>query len=176
MAAEHRLLVLDACVAINLRATGRWRQIFAAAEHLPLMPEIALREVLYLFNDEGEREEAPLTDLQAAGDLLSCGLNSDQLDVMLAFAAKLGQGEAAAIAVATTRELPLATDDRAAQDAVDFGVDRRLTTPQLLRRWAESGSPKSSEIFAAIKLIETRASFRPRSLDPDFDWWMSQRD
>ena len=72
------------------------------------MPEIALREVLYLFNEEGEREEAPLADLQTAADLVSCGLDSDQLDVMLAFAAKLGQGEAAAIAIAETRELPLA--------------------------------------------------------------------
>lgn len=175
MAAEPRLLVLDACVAINLRASGCWRQIFAAAEHLPLMPEIALREVLYLFNEEGEREEASLTDLQAAGNLVSCGLDSDQLAVMLALAAKLGQGEAAAIAVARTRELPFATDDRAAQDAADLEHDRLLTTPQLLRGWAESGNSNRGEISAAIKLIETRASFRPRSLDPDFDWWMSQR-
>ena len=48
-------------------------------------------------------------------------------------------------------------------------------TPHLLRGWAESGNPNRSEIFAAVKLIETRASFCPRSRDPDVDWWMSQR-
>lgn len=175
MAADPRLLVLDACVAINLRACGRWRQIFAAAECLPLMPEIALREVLYLFNDKGEREEAPLSQIEVAGELLSCGLDAYQLEVMLDLAARLGQGEAAAIAVARTRELPFATDDRAAQVAADLAADRLLTTPQLLRGWAESDSPQNNEIAEAIELIETRANFRPRPLDPDFDWWMSRR-
>lgn len=165
-------LALDACVAINLRASGQWGPILRASGWAPLMANVALREVLYLFDDEGERQIAPLGDLVDSGDLRSHELTDDEIDTMISLAASLGQGEAATIAIAESIGAALATDDRAAQrQAGDVLRSRIVTTPELLQGWERLGAPEPAELSRTIRLIEQRASFRPSRNSPHYNWW-----
>lgn len=168
-------IVVDACVAINLRASERWPDVFQAGDWLPLMPSIALGEVLYLFDDDGERTKVSFTEFVKAGELQSCELDADQLELMLSMAARLGAGEAAAIALAHSRELPLATDDRAARRHPLAKACRQITTPELIQAWADRARPSPEAIGRVLAMIETRASYRPRRDHPSAAWWEAQR-
>lgn len=175
MVEESKLLVVDACVAINLVATRRWNEIFAANQHVPVMPRLALQEVLYLFDDEGERVEISLADLRETGELIIDELRPEQVTLVLELAAEVGRGEAAAIAIARSKGLSLATDDRLAQNISELGSGRLVTTSALIRAWAATKTQRRSEIVEVIELIEKRASFRPGRRDPHFEWWNAQR-
>ena len=135
------------------------------------MPDIAFAEVLYIFDEEGERRPASLEDQVSSGDVMRCTLSMDEIEVMISLAADLGRGEAAAIAVATGRGLALATDDKAARRHQVVQALPVLTTPKLLRQWADGDEVEEAEICQAIGLIESRANFRPRRNDSDFAWW-----
>jgi hypothetical protein len=164
-------LVVDTCVAINLLASQRWRQILAAGDWLALMPDAALAEVLYIFDNDGERRPASLEDQISLGDLTRCTLSTDEVEVMISLAADLGKGEAAAIAVSAGRGLALATDDKAARRHQAVQALPVVTTPNLLRQWAGGTEVEATEISQAIGLIESRSNFRPRRNDSDFTWW-----
>jgi hypothetical protein len=168
-------IVVDACVAINLRASERWPDVFQAGGWLPLMPSIALGEVLYLFDGDGERTKVSFTEFVKAGELQSCELDTDQLELMLSMAARLGAGEAAAIALAHSRELPLATDDRAARRHPLAKACRQITTPELIQAWANRARPSPEAIGRVLATIETRASYRPRHDHPNSAWWEANR-
>ncbi len=175
MAGSTELLVVDACVAINVRASQRWEEIFDANGWRALMPTIALGEVLYLFDDDGERQPVSLSELEASGALESRELGDGELQLMLRFAAKLGKGEAAAIATAKALGLSLATDDRAAQNAAQMDRGRLVGTPDLIRGWAEGIGVDRVAVAQTIQLIERRARFRPRSTDANTRWWKDHR-
>ena len=175
MAESNELLVVDACVAINVRATQQWEEIFGACGWRPLMPTVALGEVLYLFNEDGERQLVSLSELEDSGALQSHELDEEQLQLMLRMAAKLGKGEAAAIATAKCLDLALATDDRAAQNAAKMDPGRLVRTPDLLRGWAEGVGVERDVVARTIQLVEQRARFRPRSSDANTRWWIEQR-
>lgn len=168
---ELRPIAVDACVAINLRATERWSEIFRGGGWSPLMPSVAFGEVLYLFDDDGERTEASLAEYVQHGELDACDLDPHELELMLSMAATLGAGEAASIAVAHARGLPLATDDRAARRHTLAQKCNQVTTPQLIRMWADRERPESAAVARVISMIETRARYRPRHDDPDSTWW-----
>jgi hypothetical protein len=168
------MLVLDACVAINLRASRRWRQILGAGGWRALMPDDAFSEILYVFDAQGERVPASLDEEVENGQLIRCSLSEVELEVMISLSADLGRGEAAAIAVAKERGHPLATDDKAARRRVDPHPPGLFTTPELVRSWAGKCGLGPPDVRETVTLIESRAKFRPRSSDPDFPWWDSQ--
>ncbi len=139
------------------------------------MPSIAFEEVLYLFNGDGERTRVSLSAFVQEEELASCELEDDQLELMLSMAASLGAGEAASITLAHSRGLALATDDRAARRHPLAQACRQVTTPELMRTWAEQGQPPPETIGHVLGLIETRARYRPPNHDPDTAWWEAHR-
>lgn len=166
-------LIVDACVAINIRATRRWGEIFRAAGWQPVMTSIALREVIYLFDGDGDQRQVALNAEEVAGFLLSRELAEHQLELMFSLVPTLGSGEASSLAVAATENLPFATDDQA---AIQHDMTRSIhviTTTELVRRWAQSGVAKGA-VREAIGLIDTRARFRPGVADPNHSWWTSR--
>jgi hypothetical protein len=166
-------LIVDACVAINIRATGRWEEIFTAACWQPVMTTIALREVLYLFDDDGERQQAALDVDEVEGCLWSRELDERQLKLMLSLVSTLGPGEASSLALAATENLPIATDDQAASRHDVAQPIRVVATTELIRQWANFGV--SDEIVReAIGVIDSRARFRPGAADPNHPWWISR--
>jgi predicted nucleic acid-binding protein len=173
MGDESEDLLLDACVAINLRATGIWPEIARASGFRFQIPEPAINEVLFVTGDDGEREPMPLRDLAQRGWFECCPLSSEELELMVSMAADLGVGEAACLAVGITRRSIVATDDRFARRRAqhrDRGL-RLMTTAQLLRLWADESRQASGRVREALTAIEERASFRPAAGEPDSEWW-----
>lgn len=172
MPGRHRPLVVDACVAINVRATGRWGEIFTTAQWQPIMTTFALQEVIYLFDEDGERQRIALDAEEAVG-LVSQSLNDRQLTLMLQLVPSLGPGEASSLALAQTEEFAFATDDHAASNHELARANSVVGTTQLIRTWAEKTAGEKC-VKDVILLIDSRSRFRPGASDPNHSWWLSR--
>jgi hypothetical protein len=137
----------------------------------------AEREVGWLDpeNQDDHREEIDLEPLVTDGDLRRIEMGTDELARFVALARELDDGEAATLAVAESRGLAVATDDRKARRILTtLNPPPAITsTLAIVRAWAVGRS--DAEIRNCIKLIERRASFMPPRADPDADWWESWR-
>jgi hypothetical protein len=81
-------------------------------------------------------------------------------------------GEAMCLALAERRGWWIATDDA---KAIRIAGQARLTTissPQLLKIWAETTAPDEQAVAQALKDIELYARFRPNQAMPECQWWL----
>ena len=129
---SHTVLVLDASVAINLLGTGRPRDILAALRQKVIIENTTMREVR---RDPYSNQPASgiMTDLIVDNTLEAAELSGTALDefVGLVSAASpddLGDGEAAAIALAEDIAADFVTDDR---KATRIALSRRPDRPPL---------------------------------------------
>lgn len=173
-------VVVDACCLINLcaaREPRSWLPALGARWHAPTA---VLSEAVYLRVelDDGsvERQSLDLQGLVEAGVLLPCHVEgAEETELYVDLAAHLDDGEALALAIAKTRRWLLSTDDRKARRlAGDLGV-KVLTTPEILKRWADAAHPSPVEIREMLQNIERRARFAPADHDPLYGWWRRQR-
>ena len=73
--------------------------------------------------------------------------------------------------VAKSRGWTLATDDRKGRrEAATLGVPV-VTTPELVKTWAEATSASDGEIARVLKNIQTFARFAPHKTMPLHQWW-----
>ena len=49
-----------------------------------------------------------------------------------------------------------------------------LTTPELVKRWADATSANNKAIALALQNIQELASFIPRSTSPLYTWWIER--
>lgn len=199
-------VVVDACCLINLRAardilclppsatSARTRQDETASTSEPSeqvhrlnltlhVPEIVVRESLYLMqpddNDEDRLVKKPidLTPCFNSGLLDKCDVQSpDEADLFVRLATRLDDGEAVCLALAITRRWILATDDRRARRlAGQLGVEV-ISTPELVKRWAEDSLATDEAIVSVLQNIQIYARFVPRAGSPGYEWWTRQFD
>jgi hypothetical protein len=170
----ERTVALDACVLLNLVASGQPLAEFAAAADVRfvVVPQ-AEREVEWL--DPGDPEDPrEAIDLQPSiqcGELQRVALADVELPRFVALARELDDGEAATLAVAQARGFAVATDDRKARrvlTALDPQPPVTSTAP-IVRAWARNRG--EAEVRECLRLIQRRASFLPPRNDPDGDWW-----
>ncbi len=171
----HRLLLLDACVAINLAATD---QLLRIAETLDLtfaLTRQAAGEVGHLRDlIDGELVATPidLGQYQSGPVLQLIDLEPSEYDLYVELAALVDDGEAATIAVAAHRHIQLATDDRKARKlCVQRGLSEPLRTLALMHIYADSVGLSQDETRDLLIKIRNRASFQPPRTDPDQKWW-----
>lgn len=161
---ESGPLILDACVLINLLATGMADEIIDVQEHSSVICRQVAAEALVLDQPDGPRirvhpENLPVVDLRS----------DDEYDHFVRLAMELGDGEAATIALARSRGYVVLTDDRkATRIAGEQGV-ATFDTVDLLRTWA--GLKDDDAVVDAIARIEQRARFRPRGTHQHASWW-----
>jgi predicted nucleic acid-binding protein len=157
--------LLDACGLINVCASGRVIEIAAFFRGLFVVDDVA--------------EEAPGAILVAGVAIQVLSLTDAEAEMFIALAAIDGMdaGEAATFAVAASRELPVATDDRRAIRAAREQVpDVRInSTPTLIRAFAEGASLDAVSISEIVQTIEADASFVPAGGGADVVWWESVR-
>lgn len=171
---EERLVALDACVLLNLLASGRPLREFSDAAGVKFTVVLqAEREVGWL-DPEGPgdpREELDLQPCFDRGELRRVTLADDELARFVALARELDDGEAATLTVAEARALAVATDDRKARRVLTtLSPQLEITgTAALLRSWSVGRS--EIEVRDCLRLIQRRASFLPPRNDPDGDWW-----
>ncbi len=168
-------LLLDACVAINLIASGiRLDEVARSVGTGFAMTSVAAAETLFLAPDGagGKRTAADLGAFPI--DIIE--LAPDELSTFVELASQVDDGEAATLAVAIHRGLNVATDDRrGARVAKERGI-RVVTTASIMRSWADNAAPAARAVAVALDAIGRRASFVPRRSDPDYGWWCNAGD
>jgi hypothetical protein len=167
-------LLLDACVVINLRAGGILPDVARALNlRLQLVEQVAA-ESLYLQDPDGHREAIDVAELERERHVEVFGLTGvDELGTFLSFVPRLGDGEAATLAAATHRRLRVATDDRLALRTAEEQQPpiATITTPELVRRWADRAAVPSQRIQEVLRAIRDRASFVAPTSDAQHCWW-----
>ena len=168
------ILLLDACVAINLVATDRLPHIAQTVDVTFTLARQAAAEVGYLRDiTDGNPVRTPIELGQHADDTLQIiDLTPAEYPVYLRLAREVDDGEAATIAVAAQRGLRLATDDRKARRlCTELRVPEPLRTLGLLRTYADGAALQQAQLRDLLSRIRDRASFQPPRSDPDHKWW-----
>lgn len=173
-----KVTVLDTCFLINLYASQRPQSLIGAVFDGVVIPKQVLSESLFI-RRPGEDDPGQLVLSAIDVDLLvaEAGVKVAELDqgheleLFVRLAGILDDGEAACEAIAFSRGLDLATDDRKAiAVASDLGLEV-VTTPEILMRWIDATSPEGEEIREVIKNIERFGRFKPHHASPHAKWW-----
>jgi hypothetical protein len=168
--------VLDTCVVINLLATNRIADIVKVVAPCRLVCSAVWGESLYLRSTEadGHPEAVDLTPLFDRNIFTRCEIEGDVEEALyVGYALELDDGEAMSLALAESRNLALATDEKKARRVIQENAPALslLSTPQIMHTWAEGRHP--GELATAIRLIHVRARFHPSPADPLADWWQA---
>ena len=114
-----------------------------------------------------------LAPVIGAGLLHRCDLEGeDELNLFVQLATTLDDGEAACLAIAKTRGWTLATDDRKGRrEAAGLGVPV-VTTPELVKAWADAAKAGEAAVAKLLRDIQDYARFAPHKTMPLHSWWV----
>ena len=172
-----RELLLDACVMINVAASGVPLGELASRNRVTFaMARLAAAEVLYLapVDEGGTPERINVMGYARRGDLRLADLTLDEQSTFLKLARDVDDGEAATLAVSLHRGWAVATDDRKAQRLAHAAEPpiALVTTSALLHSWADGHDEPAERVSDVLRRIERRAAFVPRRSDPNRNWWI----
>ena len=175
----QRLLLQDACVLINLVASGRFEDIARQCGFQFAVTSAVCAET-HFTRDSTTGEIVPI-DLEAyfaAALLEKLEIETEaERTAYIAYAAqRLDDGEAMSLALAEVRHLALATDDRKARLLVtreNIAVELHSTV-SLLQKWEKSCNVSGKEIGQVLARIRDCARFIPRASTPEYAWWVQR--
>jgi hypothetical protein len=172
--------VLDACTLLNLRAGWGHLSALLNSDTRWVVGERALQEAqfTYEFDAVGQRQKVQLTArcLVEEGGLEVLSLQPNELPVFIDFASQLDDGEAEALALAATRGFAVVSDDGlarkiASQHSPSIAC---LSTPEVLRLWAENHPERTAQLPQVLHRIQTLARFQPSvKRSEERVWWQS---
>lgn len=172
---RHSAVVLDACIIINLAATGEFEGILETLPTRLIVTAYVLKhEVISYINAEGQEISVNLALQVEKGLLQAVALDTsteDEADYVVAFEAqRLDAGEAQSAAIAINRGWALATDDKRAIKIVPQTSPNTqiMTTPELMKLWADQGNMTRERIRQAIRSIRR---YLPPDTHPLAVWW-----
>lgn len=189
-------VALDACCLINLLAAecvfpkpGEGKKASkksAGPSALPSLglalhvPTVVAGECYYMLQPDpdapGRMVKVPidLGPYLTGGLLHPCDVEGDEESGLLVqYATRLDDGEAACLAVARSRGWGLATDDRVAAGLASQEGVAVITTAELMKRWAGHTKATKAAITEALTNIQRYARFVPRTGSAEADWWLS---
>jgi hypothetical protein len=168
-------LILDACCAINLFATNHAGPILRSVG----CPIVVARYV-------AEREMLSLAALPLSGDetlderlarhaTAIIDLQEEEEEHFFALAAQMDDGEAITAAIAISRHWAIATDERKVGLILNriAPTIRVVTTPELVKHWAEQSAVDGILLHSVLADIEAKARFYPWKAHPLYEWWRS---
>lgn len=174
---EDRAIIHDACILINLFATGHARGILASLRSRHFICTAVQKESLYLRPVDPTRplEPVALDGLISAGQIEVVTVASEREEQLYVdYASRLDDGEAMSLALAHARNFTLATDDRKCRRVFAEAVgdpSRLLSTAGILREWAKKDRAPIAHLREALRAVAIRAKFIPAATDPDYGWW-----
>lgn len=176
----HSTVILDACVLINLLASGEFDGITDSANRDFAVCSKVHQESMFLRSDDAGivvLEPIALDKYVDSGRIRILLIEDEEEETLYVnYAANLDDGEAMSLALAESRGLVLATDDRKARrlfvDIVD-APHRLLSTSELLRDWADSQAVSPERLRFALHRIMNRARYTPNRNDSNFLWWLN---
>lgn len=175
--------VVDACCLIDLLASGCAAEILRASGYRWHLPRAVEREMRYVRQHDPDREcgyreePADLEPLLASGLLeLAEPASQDELAEFVRFARMFrSDGEAMCLALAGSRGWAVASDDRKARRLATKAGLMVVSTPNLLRTWAETNAVERARVRQVLASIEQLARFRPTDDFPESGWWTEVR-
>ncbi len=174
-------VILDACGALNLYASGRFVPILTTLRHEWYLPAAVERESQkYRQPDPSDAEKLIVLPLDLApaidgGVLIRCDCECDaETELYVELAARIGDdGESMGLAIAKCRGWSVLTDDKKARRiAKELGVVV-MGTPEVMKQWSEIIKPSAAELLLVLKAIERFANYRPGRGAENFDWWVA---
>jgi predicted nucleic acid-binding protein len=177
------IVIMDACCLINLYAADNLTSLLTSLGWEIHVSAHVLAETYYILRKDEEQETQLVRqriDLQPAIDaglLHPCDVgDGEELELFVQLATTLDDGEAACLAIAKSRSWVLATDDRKAiRLAGTLGVGT-VTTPELIKRWADVTRATDAEVGAVPWKIQNFANFIPRRGSAFHQWWSKLSD
>jgi hypothetical protein len=169
-------VIVDTCCLINLAAAGDLAWLLPLSGltwHLPRHVEaqgVAIR--MSPDPTDARRQPVDLDAAVSAGLLQRCDVSNANLELFFELAAAhADDADAAALTIALSRGVLLATDDYPlARLARARGV-QTLTTAAVLRRVAPATNLPREEVAAMLSRVEQLGRWSPRKDDPDAQWW-----
>ena len=175
-------VILDACVIINLYASGHMQSIL---ESIPKPVSIAAyvhemeMQKIYTGPDDDVMKETEQINLQSFVNRKLLHIlpleDGPEATAAVGFSAetRLDTGEAISAAIAVHRSFSLATDDKA---AISFFTRRMpqlhlISTPELLKHWFDTNRPHIMVISLAVRNIQKRARYEPHHDHSLYEWW-----
>ena len=127
----------------------------------------------------GEMMDVDMTPLIASGLLQVLELSGDEEQTLyVEQSIVVDDGEAMSIAIAASRHLELAIDDKQAANHArrTFPEIQLWSTPEILKHWGELGSVDIGILRESIRLIETRARYFPPKSHALALWWRTMKE
>jgi len=179
MTFEHDVLMLDACCVMTLYASGRMDDVLRSIPpSVTVAAYVYEEEALFIYagpEDDVRREREPITlePLVEAGLLAIVSLESaDEILAYVNLSSRLDDGEAATIAIASTRNWMVATDDKKAIGVLEtYERLQVVTTPDLLKHWADTTKASSEAIAEVLRAVQGRSVYKPGKRHSLFAWW-----
>jgi len=171
--------IIDACVLINLLATGEIKSIFDSIGRPSLICSVVQEESIYLKTGDpnNPKQLINLVPFLSDGTLSVCELQGEKEELLYVdFASVLDDGEAMTLAIAINRGLYLVTDERKARRLFLEQIakpKRLISTSDLLRHWAQEKIVSKEQLQKTLQRIESRASYRPPLSDRNQEWWIN---
>ena len=175
--ASRPVAVLDACVLINLLATGRAEDILSKTGYQFGICPVVKNESIYLRATDlnAPPEEVKLDAHLKSNRLTVFDLSSDEeKELYVDYAMQLDDGEAMSLALVNSRGMSMASDDRKARRLFteEIGDPKRLlSTSQILKEWSEKAGVNTADVKQVLTDVSRRGRFFPNSGDTHFDWW-----
>lgn len=174
--------IIDSCCLIDVLASGHAESVLRAYGNTWHVPIAVQGEVQFIRQadpaDSSKFIMVPvdLSGLISAGVVALCQPEIEaELDLFIQYAALFGSdGEAMCLALAENRRWLIATDDK---QAISIGRGAGLTvvsSPELLKMWADTLAADAGVVLKALTHIELYARFRPNQAMPDCQWWLDR--
>ena len=170
-----KILLNDASVLLNLLAADCLAEIAAALDWqfaiCPLVRDEAkkLREA-----STGEMVAVDIAPFIASGALQILELSGEDEQILyVEQSVVVDDGEAMSIAIAASRRLELAIDDKQAINHArrTFPGLKFLTTPEIVKLWSETVALSPERLREVLVAIEARARYTPPNSHPLAAWW-----
>jgi hypothetical protein len=170
-----KLLINDASVLLNLLAADCIAEIAATLDWrfaiCPLVRDEAKR-----LRDASTGDMVPIdiSPLIASGVLRIAEISGeDEQRLYVEQAIVVDDGEAMSMAIATSRKMDLAVDDKQASNHArrTFPDLRLWTTPEIIKLWADTAALSPQRLREVCTLIESRARYCPPNSHPLAGWW-----
>jgi predicted nucleic acid-binding protein len=170
-----KLLINDASVLLNLLAADCIAEIAIALDWQFTICPLVRDEIKKLRDPStGDMVAVDIQPLIESGVLQVLELSGeDEQALYVEQSIVVDDGEAMSIAIAASRKLELAIDDRQASNHTrrTFPELKLWTTPEIIKLWADSVGLSPQRLREVFISIELRARYSPPNSHPLSAWW-----
>lgn len=183
---RHDYIILDACCVINLYASGKMSSVLKSVPvRFAIADYVYEKEVLKIYtgpnNDVTQTNEAvnlkPFIDSKLVA-VASPNCEDEFIDYIDFLANRLDDGEALTGAIAKSRNWGIGIDEK---KGISFFTRETpqlqlVSTPELLKHWADTTNPSPEMLKTVILNIQNRARYCPNTRHSLYQWWENYGD